>query len=296
MHDGYAMIDNSAIFFNNIQFQALQGKITSFDKNIGSFLELINSGKIIDVKLIDVGDNLSGIFSFNGKLFNAQIPEDLYNEFVLSSTAGNNFSVKVKLQLSKVDNNEVIFRIVNDLNNENIQKAVELYNTAYSNDIAGNFKTILNEELNLNTGNISVSVKGNFLFIHFNFNLGLGNGTVILTTNYAYDKELNDKKDNKKNLNKKAKGYSFMLEIDIEPLGYIKLFSCYFNKTLTVNFKNCSKAAHNAITKNLSIFKGMLSSEGVALKEISFYNKDNGKNGDISNSGLLNHNIINERV
>ncbi len=294
------MIDNSAIFFNDIQFtaqfQALQGKITSFDKNIGSFLELINSGKIIDVKLIDVGDNLSGIFSFNGKLFNAQIPEDLYNEFILSSTTGNNFSIKVKLQLSRVDNNEVTFRIVNDLSNENIQKAIELYNMVYSNNIAGNFKTALNEELNLNAGNISVSIKGNFLFIHFNFNLGLGNGTVIMTTDYGYDKELNDKKDNKKNLNKRAKGYSFMLEMDIKPLGYIKLFSCYFNKTLTVNFKNCSKTAHNAIIKNLSIFKDMLSSEGVALKEISFYNKDNDKNGNISNNDLSNHNIINERI
>ncbi|MDA8053119.1 MAG: hypothetical protein M0012_03060 [Deltaproteobacteria bacterium] len=294
------MIDNPAIFFNDIQFtaqfQALEGKITSLDKNLTSFLELVGSGKILDVKLIDTLDNLTGIFSFNGKLFNAQIPEDLYNEFALSSAAGANVSMKVKLQLSKIDNNEVTFRIVNDLNKGNIQKAVELYGKVYSNDIADNFKTALNEELNLNAGNIGVSVKGNFLFIHFNFNSGLGSGAVILTTNRAYGKELNDKKDGKKKLNKMPAGYSFMLEINLEPLGYIKVFSYYFNRTLTVNFKDYSKIAHNAITKNMKVFKDMLSLEGIALKEVSFYNKNNNKNTGMPNDVLLNHNIINERI
>ncbi len=294
------MIDNPAIFFNDIQFtaqfQALEGKITSLDKNLTSFLELVGSGKILDVKLIDTLDNLTGIFSFNGKLFNAQIPEDLYNEFALSSAAGANVSMKVKLQLSKIDNNEVTFRIVNDLNKGNIQKAVELYGKVYSNDIADNFKTVLNEELNLNTGNIGVSVKGNFLFIHFNFNSGLGSGTVILTTNQAYGKELNAQEDGKKKLNKMPAGYSFMLEINLEPLGYIKVFSYYFNRTLTVNFKDYSKIAHNAITKNMKVFKDMLSLEGIALKEVSFYNKNNNKNTGMPNDVLLNHNIINERI
>ncbi len=294
------MIDNPAIFFNDIQFtaqfQALEGKITSLDKNLASFLELVGSGKILDVKLIDTLDNLTGIFSFNGKLFNAQIPEDLYNEFALSSPAGANVGMKVKLQLSKIDNNEVTFRIVNDLNKGNIQKAVELYGKVYSNDIAGNFKTVLNEELNLNTGNIGVSVKGNFLFIHFNFNSGLGSGTVILTTNQVEGKELNDKKDGKKKLNKMPAGYSFMLEINLEPLRYIKVFSYYFNRTLTVNFKDYSEIAHNAITKNMKVFKDMLSLEGIALKEVSFYNKNNNKNTGMPNDVLLNHNIINERI
>lgn len=294
------MIDNPAIFFNDIQFtaqfQALEGKITSLDKNLTSFLELVGSGKILDVKLIDTLDNLTGIFSFNGKLFNAQIPEDLYNEFALSSAAGANVSMKVKLQLSKIDNNEVTFRIVNDLNKGNIQKAVELYGKVYSNDIADNFKTVLNEELNLNTGNIGVSVKGNFLFIHFNFNSGLGSGAVILTTNRAYGKELNAQEDGKKKLNKMPAGYSFMLEINLEPLGYIKVFSYYFNRTLTVNFKDYSKIAHNAITKNMKVFKDMLSLEGIALKEVSFYNKNNNKNTGMPNDVLLNHNIINERI
>lgn len=295
------MNDNPAIFFNDIQstaqFQALQGKITSLDKNLASFLELTNSGKILDVKLIDSLDNLTGIFSFNGKLFSARIPEDLYNEFVLSSAAaGASFNMRVKLQLSKIDNNEVTFRIVNDLNNENIQKAVELYGKVYSNDIAGNFKTALNEELNLNTGNIGVSVKGNFLFIHFNFNAGLGSGAVILTTNPVYGKELNAQKDSKKKLNKMPAGYSFMLEINLEPLGYIKVFSYYSNKTLTVNFKDYSKIAHNAITKNLKVFKDMLSLEGIALKEVSFYNKNNNKNTGMPDGVLSDNHIINERI
>jgi hypothetical protein len=69
----------------------------------------------------------------------------------------------------------------------------------------------------------------------------LGSGAVILTTNQAYGKELNAQNDGKKKLNKMPAGYSFMLEINIEPLGYIKVFSYYFNRTLTVNFKDYSE-------------------------------------------------------
>lgn len=284
----------------NVQLQALQqGKIASLiDRNTASLLDIISSEQIIDVKLIDAGNALSGVFSFNGKLFNAQIPEDLYNEFILSSSTGNSSGINVKIQLDKVDGNSVTFQIVNELDNENIQKALDLYNTGYSENISANLKNILNGGLNLNTGNVSVSVKGNFLFIHFNFNTGLGNGVVILTADHIYDKESGDMKDGKAKDGKKSAGYSFMLEVNLEPLGYIKLFSNYFNNKLTVNFKNYTETAHKAINSNLSIMKDMLSSEGIILKEISFHNAHNSGNipSAPSNNEFFSSNIINERI
>lgn len=288
------MIDNPAIFSDNIQsaaqFRALDGKIVSLDENIGSFLRIMDSGKIVEVRLIDVDNSFSGVFSFNGKLFNAQIPKDLYNEFVLSSTAGNNSGIKVKLQLTDINSNKITFKIINNINNENIKKAVELYNLAYSDDVAGRFKSVLNGELNLNTGAVNVSVKGNFLFIHFNFNTGLGNFNIILTGNPVSYRDIQDNESSGKKLSKKIIRYSFMIEMKLEPLGYIKIFSYYINRSLSVNFKNYSDITRNAVKNNLSMFKDMLSSEGIALKEISFSDKDMHKNT------LFNNNIINETV
>ncbi len=290
------MIDNPTIFSDNVQstaqFKALDGKIISLDENVGLFLKLMDSGKIIEVRLIDVNDSFSGVFSFNGKLFNAQIPKDLYDEFVLSSTTGDNLGITVKLQLSGVRDNEVTLKIINDISNENIKKAVELYNLAYSDDVAGRFRSALNGEFTLNTGGINVSVKGNFLFIHFNFNIGLGNFNIVLTANPMYHGEIWNDESSGKKIGKKMTRYSFMIEVEFESLGYIKLFSYYINRTLSVNFKNCSKIAHDAIRNNLSMLKDMLSSEGIALKEIVFSAEDK----DVHNNDLFNNNIINERI
>ncbi|HEC25376.1 MAG TPA: hypothetical protein ENI54_05150 [bacterium] len=268
------------------------------DKMTASLLDIVNSGDMIEANLIGTENSLSGTFSLNGKLFKADIPDDLRNEFVLRKTFDDGFSMPVSLRLASVDDNgKIIFKILNDLNNKDMQKALDLYNEIYSNSIETNLKSLFTSDLNISDQSLTVSVKGNFLFIHVNFNYGAGAGSVILTSSNSNSSHIfKDGQGNKPFLNAGRKAYMFMLEVNLFPLGNVKLFSYFFNKSLSVNFQNCSNAAKKLIGRNLNLFKEIMSLEGVSLKDVSFKNDGDNLNGDTRYNVFSDGKIINERV
>ena len=291
------------------------------EKITSSLLEILKPGSIIEADLIgvstgDAGSPLSGILNINGKLLTAVIPEDLYNEFALGKAFDNNFNIPVKLMLESAVKNaaanegggngaiEVVFKIIaNPSDNINIQKAVDIYRKAFAGNLESNigaaFKSLSASGLNASIQSVTAEVKGNFLFIHINFGAAFGFGSVILTSERnSYIKDAPDKK----NLNAAPKKYMLMLETEFNQLGYIKLFSYYSDKFLSVKFQECPAAAVELINKNLEVFKEMLSKDGITLKDISFKasgDKDLKGGADVFGAGgemFSGGKIINERV
>ena len=302
------------------------------EKITSSLLNILKQGSITEANLIDVSagadGSLSGILNINGKLLTAAIPQELYNEFALGKAFNNNFDMPIRLKLenaarSSIQSNaanesalgsgggsglEVIFKVVGDsADNINIQKALDLYNKVFSENLESNigsaFKSLLTSGLNPLVQNVTASVKGNFLFIHINFGSSIGLGSVILTANnnYAIIKDAPDKKNTAGVLSKK---YMLMLETDFNALGHIKLFSYYSGNSLSVKFQECSDGAKELINKNIGTFKEMLSEDGITLKDLSFNSvtgkdlKAGKKTGIFSSGGEIfsEGNIINERV
>jgi hypothetical protein len=274
------------------------------DKIAASLFEIIKPGGIIEAGLIGAAtgaeNSLSGTFSLNGKIFTAVIPEDLYNEFTLGKTFDNNFNMPVKLQLETINNDnnssgaEIIFKILTGSNGQNIQKALDLYNKIYSDNIETAVKLFFTADINPALQNVTASIKGNFLFIHINFGAPSGSGSVILT---PYSPYIKDAEDKKKSLKAPQRTYMFMLETDLDPLGHIKLFSYYGGKSLSIKFQDCSEGAKNLINKNLHIFKEMVSQEGITLKDISFNAAgDKNSGGGIFTEIFSDGKIINERI
>ncbi len=268
------------------------------DKMVASLLDIVNQGDIIEANLIGTENSLNGIFSLNGKLFKAEIPDDLHNEFVLRKTFDDGFNMPVRLRLASVDDNgKIIFNILNDLNNNDMQKVLDLYNEIYSNSVETNLKSLFTSDLSISDQNLTVSVKGNFLFIHVNFNYGAGVGSVILTSSDPNSSHIfKDGQGKKPFLNAGKKAYMFMLEVDLCPLGNVKLFSYFFNKSLSVNFQNCSNAAKKLIGRNLNLFKEIMSTEGISIKDVSFKNNGDNLNGDTRYNVFSDGKIINERI
>ena len=173
------------------------------DKITAYLFEAIKPGGIIEADLIAAAtgaeNSLSGTFSLNGKIWTAVIPEDLYNEFTLGKTFDNNFNIPVKLQLETVNNDnngngaEIIFKVLTGSDSQNIQKALDLYNKIYSDNIIGiAVKSFFAADLNPVLQNVTASVKGNFLFVHINFGAPSGSGSIILTPYYPYIKDAED--------------------------------------------------------------------------------------------------------
>ncbi|MHB8231598.1 MAG: flagellar hook-length control protein FliK [bacterium] len=275
------------------------------DKITASLFEIIKPGGIIEANLIGAAtgaeNSLNGLFSLNGKIFTAGIPEGLYNEFTMGKAFDNNFNIPVKLRLETINganNNgngaEIIFKVLTDSNNQNIQKALDLYNKIYSDNIAAAVKSFFTADINSAFQNATVSLKGNFLFINIDFGAALGSGLVILTSYSPYVKDAEGKR---KPLKAPQKAYMLMLETDLDPLGHIKLFSYYADKSLTIKFQDCSGAAKELINKNLHIFKEMVSREGITLKDVSF-KAAKGKNpeGGVYPETFSDGKIINERI
>lgn len=263
------------------------------EKITSSLLKILKPGNIIEADLIDVsaggGGSLNGILSINGKLLAAVIPGELYDEFALGKAFDGNFNIPVRLRLeSAVKSNintvnnegagagnggvEIVFKVVADSsNNLNIQKALDLYNKAFSENFKGTtFESFLTLGSNISVQSITASVKGNFLFIHINFGAALGFGSVILTSDH--NSYIKDAPDKKKRLSSSSKKYMLMFETEFNSLGHIKLFSYYSDKLLSVKFQECSDAARELINKNLESFRKMMSENGITLKEVSFNN------------------------
>ncbi len=309
---------------NNIAGSGISGiSLIIKEKITSSLLEILKPGSIVEADLIgvstgDAGSPLSGILNINGKLLTAVIPEDLYNEFALGKAFDNNFNIPVKLMLESAVKNgaanegggngaiEAVFKVIADpSDNINIQKAVDIYRKAFAGNLESNigaaFKSLSAFGLNASSiQSLTAEVKGNFLFIHINFGAAFGFGSVILTSDR--NSYIKDAPDKKKSLSAAPKKYMLMLETEFNQLGYIKLFSYYSDKSLSVKFQECSAAARELINKNLEAFKEMFSKDGITLKDLSFKasgDKDLkggadvfGANGEIFSGGK----IINERV
>ena len=294
-------------------------------------------GDLIEADLISVEpeNRLSGLFSFNGKLFNASIPESLADEFIMGSVLDAGFNIPVKLRFEGINKTgpdispgnaaagggrgSLVFKIVGGsegLSAGDIQRALNIYDKAYSNFIESNLKSLLaafgrGESSGGEPGqplsgffspqNMSVSVKGNFLFVPINSASGDLTASLILPAASGQDKHVRkDAPDSKKRPESSKKTYMFMLEAELVSLGRIKLFSRYSDKAVSVNFQNCSGKAKELIGKNLNLFKEMMSSEGISLREVSFGDK-NGKNlnagaGVSSVFSGAEGKIINERI
>ena len=290
---------------DNIISGIIKEKITS------SLLEILKPGSIIETDLISVSSDeagsSSGILNINGKLLTAVIPESLYDEFTLGKALDESFGIPVKLRLESAVENiplnesagagvEIVFKVIADsADNINIQKALDLYNKAFTggleSNIAAAFKSLSVSGLNASMQNVTVEVKGNFLFVHINFGTVLGSGSVILTSDRG--RYIKDAPDKKKSLSAAPKKYMLMLETEFNRLGRIKLFSYYSDKFLSVKFQECPAAARELINKNLESFKEMLSKDGIILKDISFKNTATFVSGAETFSGGK---IINERV
>lgn len=294
----------------NISFNSRNDNLVLPVKDIGFLLEALSQENAIDVSLIDTGANLSATLSYNGNLFTAKIPEDIYNEFVLGKQVENNYSIPLKLQLEDTilhessNGTEIIFKVMpkdsagqSGVTEKSIKTALELFNNDYGSVISKNLTAFFNGDIAL-SGNPSVSVNGNFLFFGFNFVSGTDKGNVILTSNRYRSQDATGKKDGRKDGQVKPPGYSFMLEMDIKPLGYIKLFSYFSRNRLTIKFSNYSIKAKNLVVENISILKDMLHSEGINLEDISFNHnsKNDKKNESFDNHKIFKDNIINERV
>jgi hypothetical protein len=258
------------------------------NKSLTNLLDSIKLNDIIDVQLIDaeISDSLfTGILSFNGKLFKAVIPESIYNEFKSSAAANSQAGENFTLQLSaeSINGSNVIFKIVNESLDQN---NLNLFNAAIKNitgSIKENFTRFADSSVNININNLTADIKNNTLILNFDLN-NLGDfASVFIVSRKEEDINRDSSKKNKLN----SYGYFFMVEIQMKPLGLLKLSSYYFNGNLVLNFKTYSKTAEILIKQNINILKEELLKDNITLKDIGF-------NKNISNEEF--DGIINEQA
>lgn len=258
------------------------------NKSLTNLLDSIKLNDIIDVQLVDAeisGSLFTGILSFNGKLFKAVIPESIYNEFKSSaaanSQAGENFILQ--LNAESINGSNVIFKIVNESLDQN---NLNLFNAAIKNitgSIKENFTRFADSSVNININNLTADIKNNTLILNFDLN-NLGDfASVFIVSRKEEDINKDSSKKNKLN----SYGYFFMVEIQMKPLGLLKLSSYYFNGNLVLNFKTYSKTAEILIKQNINILKEELLKDNITLKDIGF-------NKNISNEEF--DGIINEQA
>ncbi|MHB1645756.1 MAG: hypothetical protein ACYCSW_04505 [bacterium] len=260
------------------------------NKSLTNLLDSITVNDIIDVQLVDAeisGSLFTGILSFNGKLFKAVIPESIYNEFKASAAANSQSGENFTLQLSaeSINGNNVIFKIVNeslDQNNLNLFNAVIKNITGLIKENFTRFADT-NLNLNININNLTADIKNNTLILNFGLNNSGDFASVFIVSRKEEDISRNSNKKNKLN----SYGYFFMVEIQIKPLGLLKLSSYYFNGNLVLNFKTYSKTAEILIKQNINILKEELLKDNITLKDIGF-------NKNISNEEF--NGIINEQA
>ncbi len=260
------------------------------NKSLTNLLDSIKPNDVIDVQLIDaeISDSLfTGILSFNGKLFKAVIPQSIYEEFKMSSAANSQAAENFTLQLTaeSINGSNVIFKIINESLDENSLKLFNAVIKNISNLIKENFTSFLDSNLNLNIdiNNLTADIKNNTLILNFGLNNLSGFASVFIVSR----KEENISRDSNKKNKLNSYGYFFMVEIQIKPLGLLKLSSYYFNGNLVLNFKTYSKTAEILIKQNIHILKEELLKDNITLKDIGF-------NKNISNEEF--DGIINEQA
>ncbi len=317
--------------------QILFGAVKNGSSAIKSGIS-VKTGDIVSAELIDAsaseGGTFTGIININGSLLKSVITEDLFNEFVTGKTFNNEFSIPLKLQLNSIDEAgtkgiysnfnspetqglldngvnaansssyfNIIFKILNepqDVKTAEIQKTLDLYGKALSENIRGKFETLLNslgsENFSAESSfsneiqnilqnaaqNISVSVKGNFAFIHIDFGSFSGISSVILTAEESKYKAKNDKENENasKNRSNSKKKYLFMIELNLKNLGRIKLFSYYYDKNLNIKFDDYTESFKKILSENMNLLKEMMSADGIKLNDISFKSKILDKQND----------------
>ena len=267
------------------------------NKSLTNLLDSIKPNDILDVKLIDaeISDtSFAGILSFNGKLFKAEIPESVYDEFKMSAAAGESFrsneNFNLRLSAESVNGSDVIFKVINESLDEN---NIKIFNAAaenISNSIKENLTSLLtdnnlNLNLNLNVNNLTTDIKNNTLILNF----AMSNPGDFISVLIAPRKEEKDvRKDSAKKNKLNSYGYFFLIEFQIKPLGLLKLSSYYFNRNLVLNFKTFSKTAEILIKQNINILKEELLKDNIILKDIEFNKNMSKKEFDNEFGGIIN--------
>ena len=266
------------------------------NKSLTNLLDSIKPNDILDVKLIDaeISDtSFTGILSFNGKLFKAEIPESVYDEFKMSAAAGessiSNENFNLRLSAESVNGSDVIFKVINESLDENNLKLFNAAAENISNSIKENITSLidnnLNLNLNLNINNLTTDIKNNTLILNF----AMSNPGDFISVLIAPRKEEKDvKKDSAKKNNLNSYGYFFLVEFQIKPLGFLKLSSYYFNRNLVLNFKTFSKTAEILIKQNINILKEELLKDNIILKDIEFNKNMSKKEFDSEFGGIIN--------
>jgi hypothetical protein len=264
------------------------------DKSLTNLLDLIKPNDILNVKLIDaeISDaSFIGILSFNGKLFKAEIPETVYDEFIMSaavsegSLANQNFNLQ--LSAESVSGSNVIFKIINESIDENNLKLFNAVAENISNSIKGNFTSLINNNLNLNLNinNLTTDIKNNTLILNFAMS-NPGDFISVLIAPRKEEKNINEDSAKKNKMN--SYGYFFLVEFQIKPLGLLKLSSYYFNRNLVLNFKTFSNTAETLIKQNINILKEELLKDNITLKDIGFNKNMSKKEFDNEFGGIIN--------
>ena len=266
------------------------------NKSLTNLLDSIKPNDILDVKLIDaeISDtSFTGILSFNGKLFKAEIPESVYDEFKMSAAAGessiSNENFNLRLSAESVNGSDVIFKVINESLDENNLKLFNAAAENISNSIKENITSLidnnLNLNLNLNINNLTTYIKNNTLILNF----AMSNPGDFISVLIAPRKEEKDvKKDSAKKNKLNSYGYFFLVEFQIKPLGFLKLSSYYFNRNLVLNFKTFSKTAEILIKQNINILKEELLKDNIILKDIEFNKNMSKKEFDSEFGGIIN--------
>ncbi|RZD16193.1 MAG: hypothetical protein EVJ46_08380 [Candidatus Acididesulfobacter guangdongensis] len=266
------------------------------NKSLTNLLDSIKPNDILDVKLIDaeISDaSFTGILSFNGKLFKAEIPESVYDEFKMSAAAGEgsstNENFNLRLSAESVNGSDVIFKIINESLDENNLKLFSATAENISNSIKENLTSLidnnLNLNLNLNINNLTTDIKNNTLILNF----AMSNPADFISVLIAPRKEEKDiGKDSAKKNKLNSYGYFFLVEFQIEPLGLLKLSSYYFNRNLVLNFKTFSKTAEILIKQNINMLKEELLKDNIILKDIEFNKNMSKKEFDNEFGGIIN--------
>jgi hypothetical protein len=266
------------------------------NKSLTNLLDSIKPNDILDVKLIDaeISDtSFTGILSFNGKLFKAEIPESVYDEFKMSAAAGessiSNENFNLRLSAESVNGSDVIFKVINESLDENNLKLFNAAAENISNSIKENITSLidnnLNLNLNLNINNLTTDIKNNTLILNF----AMSNPGDFISVLIAPRKEEKDvKKDSAKKNKLNSYGYFFLVEFQIKPLGFLKLSSYYFNRNLVLNFKTFSKTAEILIKQNINILKEELLKDNIILKDIEFNKNMSKKEFDSEFGGIIN--------
>ena len=255
----------------------------------GSFLKSVITEDLFNEFV--TGKNFNGSFSIPVRLKLDSITAGTGKSLNYSDmTSGADETQSVSAGASSEFN--IVFKVLNETSGQNaadIQRTVDLYGKTVAENIQGKFESILNslgsENSTINSvlsgeiqnffqnaaQNISVSIKGNFAFIHINFGGTSGLSTVILTTeDENYKVKNKEKKEGEKNANNSKKKYMFMLEINLNNLGQIKLFSYYSDKTLSVKFDTYTHTFKKFLSQNLELLKNMLFADGIKLNGIFF--------------------------